>query len=125
MWIYHLCKIILYFSNFQNVKKALLQRFSSLRVPFSWKTPYGYFFTLIFAAIDCYSTTSACSATVIIIIGSTWVLITIAEDVTNSLIHLSTIIDSSHTRESQIYEQFYNIVELFSNLKELSITMPM
>lgn len=93
----------------------------NFRVPYSWKTPYGYFFMLVTAAIDCFCTTSACTATICLIIGSSWVLITVAKDITNKLVHLSTIIDSSNTNERQINKQFYKIVELFSNLKELSV----
>lgn len=91
----------------------------SFMIPFSWQSPVGYFFMLVFSAIDCFCSTTACTATICLFIGSSYVLITLAEDLTNDLDGLNYI-DSSSPSKRQISKQYIDIVRLYTNLKELS-----
>lgn len=91
----------------------------SFMIPFSWESPYGYFLLLIFSAIDCFCSTTACTATICLFIGSSYVLITVAEDITNDLDHLNSI-DSTNPNERQINKKFTDIVRLYASLEELS-----
>lgn len=91
----------------------------SFMIPFSWQSPWGYLFMLVLSAIDCFCSTTACTATICLFIGSSYVLITIAEDITNNLDHLNCI-DSTNPNERQIHKQYTDVVRLYANLKELS-----
>lgn len=83
------------------------------RVPFDWKTPFGFFLLLIIQAITCLSTTYPCKATLCYLIGSFWALLTIAKDITRDLDHLNT-------KKRHFDKHFYEVVQLFTNVKELS-----
>lgn len=89
------------------------------RVPFDWRTPYGYLFMLAMHAMNCVCTTNPCQATLSFLLGSIWALLTIVEDVTNDLDDFA-FIDSSNLKRPQFIRHFCKVVEQFSNLKQLS-----
>lgn len=96
--------------NSRCVRYLIAHRF---RVPFDWKTPFGYFLILIMQFITCISTTYPCKATICYLVGSFWAIFAIAEDITTDFHKLKP-------KRRHFTKNFHKAVEQYTNVKELS-----
>lgn len=89
------------------------------RVPFNWKTPFGYLMVLAFYIIGNFCTTLSSLSTICLLIGSCWLFNAFARDVTNDLALLK-VNHFKHRHGREFYKRFCNIVHRYSDLKKLS-----
>lgn len=92
---------------------------SLFRLPFNWKTPFGYAIALggFFAAL--VGTLFEGSATMSFKVGSCWMIITFVKDLKNDLT-LLTATDMHNINYGQLKEHFCNVMRQFCVLKQLS-----
>lgn len=84
------------------------------RVPFDWRTPFGYLLLILIYEVGCFGICFSCATSISFIIGSPWLFVVIAKDITADLKHLDT------NDQQQIHARLRNIIHHFSDLKELS-----
>lgn len=100
--------------------------FFRFRLPFNWRTPLGYLMALILQAASTYVTLLSVSPSIILLVGSCWILILFIHDITNDLSKLSAIkhdqlLSSGKNTNGKIKRRFCKIVRNFSDVKELSV----
>lgn len=94
-----------------------------LRLPFDYKTPFGFLllsfvqipwaFCIVFSAVPVIS----------FFIGSCWLFTSFVKDVTNDL-HQLNLAGKSKRGRMNVKERFCNLVQVYTNLKELSSNLP-
>lgn len=89
------------------------------RMPFNWKTPFGYCITMLIQSTDVYYSGLCGLPIVCFLIGGCYLLKTIVNDITNDLFRLNTVQKSEKDRiNTKIL--FCNIIQNFSDTKQLS-----
>lgn len=100
--------------------------YSCCRMPFSWKTPFGYVLTLIFEIIIDFIVVSIYVPNITYFIGLCWLLISIFDIDSPTLyapIDCSTADIISNTKPyagKQLKANFLQLVHFYSDAKELS-----
>lgn len=90
----------------------------NFRLPINWRTPLRYLLVLICESGCVFMLTVVWSAFMCFFIGSSWILISLVEDITNDLSLLIRVKDTDSLREMK--NDFYNIIQHHSNAKQLS-----
>lgn len=90
------------------------------RLPFNWKTPFGYLIATIIISLASLCMLSSAVPTVCIFCGLCWILMEIVKDMTNDLINLKARkrFDPNY---KQLNRHFFNMVHDFSDAKQLSV----
>lgn len=96
-----------------------LIRISNLRLPMNSKTPLGYLCVLLLEASESFSIVSVALSAICFLVGSCWMFISFANDMTNNL-HLLNIGGKSEENHVKMKERLCNVVNFFSDVKELS-----
>lgn len=92
--------------------------FFFIRLPFNWKTPIGYFIASIFFAGAIFCLLFGIIPVVCLFIGSCWLFICFAKDMTNELSNLNAIARAKNQRELE--ERFAKVIKMHVNVKQLS-----
>lgn len=106
-------------SKFKIYKTIFLSRPSS-RWPFNEKTPLGFLVSTFFQFAENFSIFNIILSVLSFLLGSCWLFISIGEDIKNNLSGLK-IRQKSERNSMQVKQQLCDIVETFSDAKELSI----
>lgn len=99
-------------------KKVDFFSFHCTRLPFDWKTPYGYLPVFISQSIGPGVAASADVQFLCLIFGSCWLFIFIAEDIAKDLIAFNIIAKTSNANHSELTKRFCDIVQIFTDAKE-------
>lgn len=90
------------------------------RLPFNWKTPFGYAVALLAQFTGSYAVLFCASTVFGLFGGSIWLFISITQDINNDLKHLK--FKKKLTKSDQCMKvQFYKIVRFYLDAKQLSI----
>lgn len=92
------------------------------RLPFNMKSWRGYIFAFLLESAGSYAACAASVNFLCIFIGSSWILTSMAKDVTNDLreLNLSKSSKSSNNDQCKVQGQFSNISKRLSDVKQLS-----
>lgn len=88
-------------------------------MPFDWKTPFGYLFAIVPQGIDIFCIVLDVAPVVGFMFGSCMLIIAFVEDITSEFKELSTN-ESLMESQMEMRKRFGNIIQLYSNIKELS-----
>lgn len=91
--------------------------FNGFRFPYNWKTPIGYFISLIIQYASLFSTLAHTLPAGCFLLGSCLVFFSLAEDAKNKLTRLRV---EAGTPDQEVLGHFCSIVRFYSNVKELS-----
>lgn len=103
-------------------KKWLNTFFLYLRVPFNWKTKFGYLVYVVFFIVGGLTLTISASATICLCIGLFLLMISFIEDATNDLIRLN-VDENFKSYDFDVKMRFRSAAQAHSDLKELSTTI--
>lgn len=90
--------------------------FRSSRWPFDAKTPLGFLVQSFFGFMECFSLLLIILTALSFLIGSCWLFISFAEDITNDLSVLSIV-----SSPMDVNQPLCEIIKAFSDVHELSI----
>ena len=93
--------------------------FTSNRLPFDWKTPFGYVIATIFITIATFAVLYALTLTLSFYASSCFLFNSFAKDITNNLSVL-IVVEQSHRSHRHLKEYLCKIIQLNSNVKQLS-----
>lgn len=91
-----------------------------LRVPFNWRTPFGYLLYAVFFIAGGLTISMSATATISFCIGSFMLVISFVEDATNDLTSLN-VEENSKSYDIDVKIRFHSAVRAYSDLKELSV----
>lgn len=93
----------------------------SSRLPFDWKTPFGYLLasTIQFASAYCLVMFAAFRLT--LFIASCWTLMATADDIKGHLNSFDRIIKSDENNKKKLKEKFHQFITLDVDAKQLSL----
>lgn len=89
------------------------------RIPFDWKTPQGYLIVFIDQCAACYFLCLSCTSIMCFAIGTCMMITSILRDIANDLSLLNEPI-IFNARRNKIAQQFYDIIQLHCDAKQLS-----
>lgn len=100
-------------------KKIDLFLFYLFRLPFNWRTPFGYFIALLAQCFAAISTLFCGTSTVCFLIGSCWLIGSFLKDLRNDvLIHLNRVEKMRSQRNAaKLVEHFHDIIQDHSDVK--------
>lgn len=88
------------------------------RLPFNWHTPFGYLIAL-FAQFPAVFAVLFCASTIFcFVVASSWLFITIIQDITNNLAELKCT-EAFNSRNQSIKMQFCDIIGFYLDVKQL------
>lgn len=90
------------------------------RVPFDWRNPIGYLIVVCILLAGTYATFICVMPIVVFLIGCCWLFIAFVKDISNDLPLLNEFKTCDRQIQQQRIEAFCNIIELFSDAKQLS-----
>lgn len=90
------------------------------RLPFDWRTPFGYLVTLAAEYTSINSAVFGFTPIISFFIGSGWFAIWIVKDITSDLAALKDQQVSTKRRQKELKKKFYYIVRFYSDARELS-----
>lgn len=90
------------------------------RLPFKWKTPFGYVVGLGLESLGFLLGAWSISPLLIFFIGSCWLLKSFATEVTNELRYLEVNCKTNHQNKRKLRVAVCNVVQLFADTKQLS-----
>lgn len=99
-------------------KKWLNTFFLYSRVPFNWKTKFGYLVFVVFFIVGGLTLTISASATICLCIGLFLLMISFIEDATNDLIRLN-VDENFKSYDFDVKMRFRSAAQAHSDLKEL------
>lgn len=92
---------------------------SSIRFPFDWKTPHGYLVAYLSDCVGCVSLASAFIQFLNLLIGSCWLFIYIADDITSDLAAFNADIETTeHNRAVELLTRLCDIIRIYSDAKQ-------
>lgn len=89
------------------------------RLPFNWRTPFGYAVALVAQFTGSYAVLFCASTVFGLFGGSIWLFISITQDINNDLKHLKCSKESKKCDQC-MKVQFYKIVRFYLDAKQLS-----
>ena len=108
-----------YFNRFKYEKyKSLIVPLSFERLPFDWKTPFGYLLAISAQAAGYFCICSNAPPVIGYMIGSCWLFISFIEDITTEFLLLNSSEASSNQNDKEFKENFCNIIQLYSDVKQ-------
>lgn len=88
------------------------------RLPFDWKTPFGYFLASIFFAGAIYCLLFGIIPVVCLFVGSCWLFISFAKDMTNEISKLNA---SAKAKDyCELKRRFSKLIEMHVDVKKFS-----
>lgn len=99
----------------------MISFFSPFRLPFNWKTPFGFFIASSSLTAAFFALFLCITPTMVFFSASCWVFITFVEDVTNDLAILN-IGGMAQRSCDKMRKRFLKIIHLHSVVKQLSVT---
>lgn len=91
------------------------------RLPFDWHTPSGYLIAFLAQTIESFFTVYSACPILCIVVGSCWLFIAFVRELTSELPTLNAAIKSSDERRHlHVKKQLCEIIELYSDVKQLS-----
>lgn len=87
--------------------------FCSLSLPFDWKTPFGYLFAFVISSNACYAYIFSLCPMIYFLIGSCWLFVEAAEDITEDLSLLQK-------NDARLKRQLCDIIRFHAEAKQLS-----
>lgn len=99
---------------------------SVFRMPFNWRTPYGYAIVLFLQIADVSSVLYCATLLFAFFIGSCWLCIVFVKDVANDLDSLNSVNAtngnaSNNNNDRLMTERFFNVVQYYCDVKQLSM----
>lgn len=128
-WVLNVARVYFFYRNHLEVAYKLLVGIRHLlRLPYDWRTPFGYLIILVVQGISTLFTVTTVTPIIGSIVVSCWLFASFIEDITNDLSALSvngSTRTSTHkiTDSAALKEQFCNIIQNHSDIKELSIEL--
>lgn len=115
------------YCQFQSCKFSKLNQFHSkfyfisllFRLPFDWKTPFGYLIALLAEFATVHSSSFLFSPVASFFIGSAWLLICFIQDITSDLADLNVITTSIQSL-TEMKKRLCYIVGFYSDKKQLN-----
>ena len=98
---------------------GLVNIFDSLRLPYNWKTPFGYLITLAAESASTHSALFCTSPIVSFFGGWAWLAICSLKDISNDLPEL-IVGKGTHGRRKEMKKRFCSIILFYSDAKQLS-----
>lgn len=89
------------------------------RLPFNWKTPFGYLIAFSLEIASAYTMLFIALTALCLVVGSCWIFIGIVDDITNDLDRLNCNDETDHS-EQCMKIRFFSTVQLYSDAKQLS-----
>lgn len=101
------------------LRKFVIQFGSNYRLPVDWKTPHGYAIAFVVELCGSFYTTYIVVPYLCLAIGSLSIINAFVKDISNdlSMLNVTKGTDENH---SKIKERFCDIIQRFSDAKELS-----
>lgn len=94
--------------------------FSFARLPFNWKTPFGYFIAMvIFAEVTFYILCCGVIG-VCLLVGSCWLIQTIVQDISHDVNDFNVSKKKWNQNRMEMKIKFNNFIDDFSYAKQLS-----
>lgn len=93
--------------------------FCYLRFPFNWRTPFGYFIAYSIQCATAFTALCCFIPLLCFLFGSCYLFITFVEDITIDLCHFNATVSTKYS-EKMLTKNFCNIIQLHSDVKELS-----
>lgn len=92
------------------------------RMPFDWRTPFGYFWYLAFYGFGMVCVVLTAMPTMCLLVGCCWLFSAFAKDITNDLYFLNMSLRPNSQRNDRLEfrRDFCQLVQLHSDAKELS-----
>lgn len=88
------------------------------RLPFDWKTPFGYVLASVFFAGAIYCLLFGIIPVVCLFVGSCWLFISFAKDMTNEISKLNASAKTKNYRE--LKKRFPKLIQMHVDVKKLS-----
>lgn len=92
-----------------------------VRVPFDWKTPFGYLIVSIGVAVSMFVILSVFVPLLCFTIGSTLTAIFLTDDIVNNLIIFNNFTKKSTEHLEETKQHLCNIIQDFSQTKQFSL----
>lgn len=102
-----------------NIFLAFVFSLQIFRLPFNWKTPFGYVIAVIFISAACFATLYVLTLTLSFYASSCWLFIFYVKDISNDVSFLA-VGGQSNRCHRKMKERFCKIVQLNSIVKQLS-----
>lgn len=119
IWRVHWCACTANGIMFRWEFQSLVFLFVYFRLPFDWKTPFGYFIALFLEIPALYTMLFNALTLLCLFFGSSWIFIQFAEDITNDLKQLKR--NKETDRNDRILKKhFFSAVQFYSDAKQLS-----
>lgn len=96
----------------------------SLRLPFNWRAPFGFFIATIGVHAALFTVLLSFNTTISFFLGACCLFIAFVEDITNDLIVLN-IGGMSNRSRNKMRQRFLKIIKLHSSVKQLSTSCEM
>ena len=91
----------------------------SNRVPFDWKTPFGYLLVWFAESVESSAVMTTGTAMFGFIYGSSWLFICMAKDITNDMAEFNDIVKTQENVDrAELMERFCKIIQLYSDAKQ-------
>lgn len=100
------------------------QFFNFSRLPFNWKTPFGYLLAWVAQAVAAYSTVNHLNLVISLLIGSCYFVIGTLKDIENDFAQFNGVKASTKNRR-QKNAHFCEIVEFHTDARQLSLNIDM
>lgn len=88
------------------------------RLPFNWKTPFGFLIAILDQAVAAYFTLLSTASSLCILVGMSWFFIAFIEDIANDLFVLNPI-EIPNRSYQELMEDFSHNIRLYSDVKKL------
>lgn len=98
----------------------MFENYIIFRLPFNWRTPFGYLVALTAQSLAAVSTLLCGTTAMSFGIGTCWLFINMAKDIISDFEQLNVADYSKKTSPTKAMQHFCNIVQCYADLKQLS-----
>lgn len=92
-----------------------MYKLCDLRVPFNWKSPFGYLIALSLEAISAFYTTTFCVSGLGFFIAFCWILLAFAKDIRFKLITLNKYCRDADRNDLKFVRRLYQLIRMHQN----------
>lgn len=89
------------------------------RIPFKWMPPFGYLLVWLIEILSVFCVLFVLVPMMSTAIGSCWMIIAFIKDILNELTKLNSVCRATHKNLWELKKRLCNIVQLYSETKEL------
>lgn len=101
------------------IDKRIRFIFDCTRYPFDWRTPFGYLIAFIAEYAGALTGVCVYMQVLVLVFGTSYLFIIIAEDITQDLAALDIAAQSSDgNRDAKLMKYFCDLVEIYSDTKQ-------